>query len=154
MKRLLLFAGLIGAMLLSGPALAATTTVGTHDDARLGTILVDGKGMTLYLFTKDEKGKSTCYDTCAANWPPLTAEEPLTLPDGVEGTLSLIDRTDGTKQVAYNDIPLYLWVKDTKPGDTTGQDVGEVWYVVHPGQTFGENPEASPMASPESSPAA
>ncbi|MGN6030803.1 MAG: COG4315 family predicted lipoprotein [Thermomicrobiales bacterium] len=154
MKRLLLFVGLIGAMLLSGPALAATTTVGTHDDARLGTILVDGKGMTLYLFTKDEKGKSTCYDTCAANWPPLTAEEPLTLPDGVEGTLTLIDRTDGTKQVAYNDIPLYLWVKDTKPGDTTGQDVGEVWYVVHPGQVFGENPEASPMASPESSPAA
>jgi predicted lipoprotein with Yx(FWY)xxD motif len=152
MKRLLLFAGLIGALLLSGPAIAAATTVGTHDDAKLGTILVDSNGMTLYLFTKDEKGKSTCYDQCAQNWPPLTAEEPLTLPDGVEGTLTLIERTDGTKQVAYNDIPLYLFKADEKAGDTNGQDVGDVWYVVHPGQKFGENPEASPVASPEATP--
>lgn len=152
MKRLLLFVGLIASLVLSSPAMAAATTVGTHDDAKLGTILVDGKGMTLYLFTKDEKGKSNCYDQCAQNWPPLTATEPLTLPEGVEGTLTLIDRTDGTKQVAYNDIPLYLFAADKAAGDTNGQDVGDVWYVVHPGMKFGDNPEASPVASPEATP--
>ncbi|MGB3328694.1 MAG: hypothetical protein WBA46_07055 [Thermomicrobiales bacterium] len=151
MKRLLLFVGLIGALLLSGPAMASTTTVGTHDDAKLGTILVDGKDMmTLYLFTKDEKGKSNCYDQCAQNWPPLTATEPLTLPAGVEGTLALIDRTDGTKQVTYNDIPLYFFKADKKAGDVNGQDVGDVWYVVHPGQKFGESEKASPASSPTS----
>ena len=147
MKRLLLLIPLVFA-LLAGPALAqGTTTVMTHDDAKLGTILTGANGMTLYIYTKDEPGKSNCYDQCAANWPPLTAKEPLTLPDGVPGKLTLIDRTDGTKQVAYNDMPLYYFVKDKKPGDVTGQDVGDVWYVVNPSAP-GATPAASPAATP------
>jgi len=142
---------LITALLAFG-ALAAqeTATIAVTDDPVLGPILTDPEGMTLYLYTKDEEGKSNCYDRCAENWPPFTAEEPLTLPEGVAGELTLIDRDDGTQMVAYNGIPLYYWVKDQAPGDTTGQGVGDVWYVVAPGQRFGEvaTPAASPVASP------
>jgi len=132
-------------------------TIAVRDDPALGPILTDPEGMTLYLFTKDEEGTSTCYDQCAENWPPFTAEEPLTLPEGVEGELTLIDRDDGTQMVAYNGIPLYSFINDKEPGDTTGQGVGDVWYVVAPGQLFGApvaTPAASPVATPVASPVA
>lgn len=138
---------------LSGGALAQGTpeaepappTVYVRQDPALGPILTDPKGMTLYLFTKDTtEGESTCYDQCAVNWPPFTATEPLTLPGTIEGTLSTIQRTDGTTQVAYNGIPLYYFIKDENPGDVNGQNLGDVWFVVHPGQTFGAI--ASPTA--------
>jgi len=126
------------------------TTVMVVNDPKLGEIFVDSKGMTLYLFTKDtEKGKSACYDDCEKNWPVFKADEPLTLPSGVDGKLGTIDRTDGTKQVTYNDIPLYYFAGDSKPGDTNGQEVGDVWYVVHPGQQFGapvEEEEGTPTS--------
>jgi predicted lipoprotein with Yx(FWY)xxD motif/uncharacterized cupredoxin-like copper-binding protein len=121
------------------------STVFVRQDPALGPILTDPKGMTLYLFTKDTKpGESTCYDKCAQSWPPFTASEPLGLPGRVEGKLTTITRTDGTKQVAYNGIPLYYFAKDTKPGDTNGQGIGGVWFVVHPGQQIGV--VASPAA--------
>jgi len=116
---------------VASPA-AGTTVLVNSDNAELGPFLTDAEGMTLYLFTKDTEGVSNCYDQCATNWPPFVAEEPLTLPEGVGGELTLIDRTDGSKQVAYNGVPLYYYAADTNPGDTTGQDKGEVWYVVAP----------------------
>ncbi len=134
------------------------STVLVAEDPVLGPILTDAEGMTLYLFTNDTtEGESTCYDDCAVNWPPFNPEGDLTLPEGVDGELTRIDRTDGTQMVAYNGIPLYYWINDVNPGDTTGQGVGDVWYVVAPGQQFGDppvmgsaeaTPEASPMASP------
>jgi predicted lipoprotein with Yx(FWY)xxD motif len=131
------------------------TTVMVSETDELGQFLTDANGMTLYLFTNDvEEGVSTCYDDCEAAWPIFRSEEPLTLPEGVDGELSLVERTDGTMQVAYNGIPLYYWQGDVNPGDTTGQGVGDVWFVVAPGAQFGEaaammaSPEASPMASP------
>jgi predicted lipoprotein with Yx(FWY)xxD motif len=136
-----------------------TTTVKVSETAELGQFLTDSEGRTLYLFTKDtEKGVSTCGGDCATNWPPYTATEPLTLPDGVDGELSLVDTPDGVKTVAYNGIPLYYFAGDSAPGDTNGQGKGEVWYVVAPGEQFGDRAkeeaeehgaEASPMASPE-----
>jgi len=129
-------------------------TVFVRTDPALGQILTDPKGMTLYLFTKDTTAnESTCYDQCAENWPPFTAEEPLAMPEFVDGELTTVQRTDGTTQVAYNGIPLYYFAKDTQPGETNGQGAGDVWYVVHPGQEFGAvaSPEAGaavPMASP------
>jgi predicted lipoprotein with Yx(FWY)xxD motif len=100
----------------------------------LGPYLTNSAGMTLYLFTKDTvPGESACYDQCAENWPPLLAgDAPAALPVGIQGELGTIDRTDGTKQVTYNGVPLYLWAKDTKPGDTTGQGVGDNWWIVPP----------------------
>jgi len=155
MKRLLLVLPLFLALAFLSAAAQTDTTVSTAEDPELGTILTDAEGMTLYLFTNDQPGVSNCYDQCAENWPPFTAEEPLTLPDGVPGELTLIERTDGTQQVAYNDWPLYYWVNDTAPGDTTGHEVGDVWFVVNPaepdemvipGSIVTASPEASPVA--------
>jgi predicted lipoprotein with Yx(FWY)xxD motif len=95
-------------------------------DTSLGKVLTDQKGMTLYTFDKDEKGKSNCYDQCAVNWPPFKAEAGA----APEGEWTIVDRTDGTKMWAYDGKPLYLWIKDTKPGDVTGDGVGDVWHVV------------------------
>lgn len=93
-----------------------------------GKVLVDGKGMTLYTFSKDTKGKSVCNGQCATNWPPLTA------PADAKGTdgFSTITRDDGAKQWAYKDKPLYTWIKDTKPGDITGDGVNDVWHLAKP----------------------
>jgi predicted lipoprotein with Yx(FWY)xxD motif len=107
----------------------------------LGPFLTDAEGMTVYLFTKDETaGESACYDDCATAWPPVPAAEGLMLPPGIAGTLSAIDRTDGSQQMTYNDIPLYYYHEDAAPGDTNGQDEGDVWYVVTPGMQFGDEP--------------
>ncbi len=92
----------------------------------MGKVYTDEKGMTLYTFDKDEANKSNCYDECAKNWPPYLAAADAK----AEGEWTLVDRTDGTKQWAHQGKPVYLWVKDTKPGDVTGDMVGEVWHVV------------------------
>jgi predicted lipoprotein with Yx(FWY)xxD motif len=108
------------------------TTLLVANDAKLGTILTDSKKMTLYIYTKDTPGTSVCYDQCAVNWPPLIVTDPPTAPDGVTGKLGTTTRKDGTLQVTYNDKPLYLFIGDTKAGDTTGQGVGNVWFIVNP----------------------
>ena len=148
MKRLLLMIPLIFALFAAPVFAETTTTVMTHKDAKLGTILVDSKDMTLYMFEKDTPGKTNCYDKCATNWPPLIGKEPLTLPAGVPGKLTLVDRKDGTKQVAYNGMPLYYYIADKKAGDTNGQEVGDVWYVVNPSAP-GATPEATPEGTPK-----
>lgn len=111
---------------------AAAPSVAVRSDADLGDILVDSRGMTLYLFTKDDPGTSNCYGPCAANWPPLMTDADPSGPDAVAAGLATTQRTDGGMQVTYNGMPLYYWAKDAKPGDTTGQNVGGVWFVVNP----------------------
>ena len=109
----------------TGPAVVGTAT------GALGTFLVDGKGMTLYMYVPDTAGVSTCYDKCAVAWPPqLTTGAPTASGGADKSKLSTTARTDGATQVKYGDWPLYYWVKDTAPGDTTGQGVQDVWYVV------------------------
>ncbi len=125
------------------PVPSATLHIGFTPE--LGPFLTDDKGMTLYLFSNDTvAGESACYDKCAENWPVLVAGETMLLPVGIQGTLGTIDRTDGTKQVTYNDIPLYYWVNDAAAGDTTGQGVGDVWWIVAPGATLGGGATATP----------
>lgn len=111
---------------------AATPAVEVRQDAKLGSFLTGPNGMSLYLFKKDTTpGQSACNGGCAKVWPPLTASGDLSLPDGVGGTLGTITRTDGTKQVTYNGIPLYYYAPDKAPGDVKGQGVGNVWFVVN-----------------------
>lgn len=88
-------------------------------------IMVDAKGMTLYTFDKDSGGKSACNGPCATNWPPLMAGADAK----ATGDWTIIMRDDGSKQWAFKGKPLYGWVKDTKPGDTTGDNVNNVWHV-------------------------
>ena len=95
-----------------------------------GGVLVDAKGMTLYVFDKDPAGggKSLCHDQCAQNWPPLAANKG----DQPAADYSIIMRDDGSMQWAHKGKPLYLWVKDVKPGDKTGDGVKDVWHVAKP----------------------
>lgn len=103
-----------------------------------GQVLVGPTGMTLYLFTNDEDGVTNCAGGCATNWPPLVggfAPEAGFAPmagDGADGELGLIQRDDGGMQLTYDGTPLYYWVRDSVPGDATGQNVGDVWFVVEP----------------------
>ena len=88
-------------------------------------VLTNSAGMTLYTFDKDTAGggKSVCNGPCAANWPPLLAAADAK----AQGDYSIITRDDGTKQWAYKGKPLYLWVKDSKPGDRTGDGFNNAW---------------------------
>ena len=97
----------------------------------LGDILVDGEGKTLYVFDNDTDENSTCYDDCEANWPPLTEE--VEAGEGVDASLlSTSEREDGSAQVTYAGRPLYYFAADQAPGDTNGQGIGDVWWVVGP----------------------
>ena len=93
-----------------------------------GGMLVDSAGMTLYTFDRDTagSGKSACNGPCIALWPALKAADT----DRLAGDWSIVTRDDGSKQWAYKNKPLYLWVKDQKPGDKTGDGVNKVWHVI------------------------
>jgi predicted lipoprotein with Yx(FWY)xxD motif len=102
-------------------------------DSSLGKILVGDFGLTLYMFTKDTNGTSTCYDQCASAWPPLLTKDKPQAGDGVDASLlGTTARKDGTLQVTYKGMPLYYFAKDKAAGDVKGQDVGSVWYVLAP----------------------
>ncbi len=111
-------------------------TVQTAQSADYGTYLADGRGMALYMLSSDSAGASSCTDTCAGAWPPLTVEGEPTAAKGVaQSLLSTLQRDDGSMQVQYNGLPLYGFVKDQQPGDTTGQGVqafGGTWTLVSP----------------------
>jgi predicted lipoprotein with Yx(FWY)xxD motif len=102
----------------------------------LGKILVDSDGRTLYLFKKDTGPKSRCSGSCAVNWPPLLATGRPKAGSGVKGSkLGTTKRSNGKTQVVYNRHPLYRFVGDTKPGNTSGQGLnafGARWFVVSP----------------------
>ncbi|WP_419904008.1 hypothetical protein [Kiloniella sp.] len=97
-------------------------------ETALGNILTDTAGMTLYTFDKDANGKSACNGGCAKAWPPLLVKTKT--PE--TGDYTKITRDDGNKQWAYKGKPLYGWVKDTKPGDVTGDKFKGVWHIVKP----------------------
>ncbi len=115
-------------------ATPATFSIGGNEE--LGRFLVGPTGMTLYKFDNDVpgSGESACYEQCAENWPALTVESADDVLAGVNlpGEAGTIERTDGTLQVTYNGSPLYYWYEDEAIGDTNGQGVGDVWWVVKP----------------------
>lgn len=90
--------------------------------------LTNTTGMTLYVFDKDSAGKSACNGDCAVKWPPLIAA----VNDKASGDYSIINRDDGARQWAFKGKPLYLWFKDQKPGDTSGDGVNNVWHTARP----------------------
>jgi predicted lipoprotein with Yx(FWY)xxD motif len=110
---------LLTALLLTAGATQAAPMTGD------GGVLTDEHGMTLYVFDNDKPGTSNCNGPCAANWPPLMAGAG----EAASGDYSVITRADGSHQWAYRDRPLYLWVKDAKPGDRTGDGVKGVWHT-------------------------
>jgi predicted lipoprotein with Yx(FWY)xxD motif len=126
--RTLLLATAAAGLLSTSFAIAEDFLGGAVKSADVGgkTILTDAKDMTLYIWDKDAVGVSNCYDQCAVNWPPLLVPADT----AVTGDFTLVDRTDSDMSiVAYKGWPLYLWIKDTKPGDTTGDGVGGTWHT-------------------------
>lgn len=114
-------------------AASSEVVVDMVTDPKLGQILVDGKGMTLYLFTKDGPDQSTCAGNCAKAWPPFLATGSVKAGPGVDQSmLGTAKLADGSMIVTYNQKPLYYWAQDAKAGDTMGQGVQNVWYVVSP----------------------
>ena len=110
-------------------------TLGTASAGSLGTVLVDSKGDTLYLFQKDTGSKSTCVGPCASAWPPLRVSggKPTAGTGATASMLGTTPRSDGKPQVTYNGHPLYTYSGDQSPGDTSGEGVnafGGLWYAV------------------------
>lgn len=111
----------------------ATATVAGKSE----TILTDQEGMTLYTYTADKGGKVGCTGHCLTLWPPLSVPKGVTTPtgSGLTGTLGTAQVPGGGSMVTYNNWPLYRWVQDKSPGDTTGQNItdsGGTWYVATP----------------------
>jgi predicted lipoprotein with Yx(FWY)xxD motif len=100
----------------------------------LGDVVVDPEGMTLYMFDKDTQGGDTsaCTGQCLEQWPPLITTADAPTGTDVTGELGTIETPDGELQVTLNGWPLYYWVNDKAAGDTTGQAVGGVWWVLDP----------------------
>ena len=118
----------------SAAAPAAGTTDLATADSSLGTIVVDGKGMTAYYFDKDtaDSGKSVCTDQCATSWPAIEATSATPSVDGVTGKVGTITGVDGKPQITIDGRPIYLFAGDSKAGDVAGQGVGGVWFVIAP----------------------
>ena len=115
------------------PAAAGSVTLQVVNNDQLGKFLADGSGMTLYMFTKDTKDTSNCYDKCATAWPPLLQSDKPAVKEGVDASLlGTTTRKDGAVQVTYAGMPLYYYFKDKAAGDVTGQKNNDVWYVVAP----------------------
>jgi len=122
----------------------------------LGKALVDSRGRTLYLFTKDSGTKSACSGACATAWPPLRAGGKPTVSGGAKASLvGTTTRSDGKPQVTYNGHPLYRFVKDKKSGDTNGEGLtafGGSWFAVSPaGKQIASQSSTSAPAAPNSS---
>jgi len=107
---------------------ATTEDVGQVQSTSLGAVLVAPDGMTLYTFDEDADRISNCTGLCAEAWPPLMAS------DGAEATdgFSVIARSSGGMQWAYNGQPLYLYYGDSNPGDVSGDGIDGVWHVAQP----------------------
>ena len=124
----------------STPAAAAPTeSSGAAVDAAvasttLGQIVVDGKGMTAYVFDKDvaNSGKSACVADCALLWPAITSATTHPQVTGVTGTVGTITGINGGMQITINGLPIYQFSKDTAPGDVKGQDFKGIWHVLAP----------------------
>lgn len=121
--------------------------------SQVGTVLVDRRGRTLYLFEKDRAGESACSGACATEWPPLLAAGRSTAAGSARSSLlGTTQRSDGRRQVTYHGHPLYRYVGDTQPGQTTGQGsraFGAAWFVVSPA---GAEVERSATTQPSQSP--
>jgi predicted lipoprotein with Yx(FWY)xxD motif len=125
-----------GGSTASGGQGAAARSVDVASDPKLGPILVDAQGRTLYLFQNDTGGQSSCSGSCAKIWPPDVTTASPKAGNGVSASkLGTVKRSDGTMQITYAGHPLYTYTADTSPGQVTGNGInsfGGVWNAVQP----------------------
>jgi len=132
-------------------------TVGVANNSKLGKILVDSQGRTLYLFQKDSGSASSCTGACAAAWPPLRSSgNPVVLGAANASLAGTTARSDGEPQATYNGHPLYSFVMDKKSGDTNGEGLtafGGTWFAVSPaGNPVRPPAPAAPKPRPQPQP--
>lgn len=120
------------AVAAAGVARADQHTVKVAEKEKIGSYLTDAKGMTLYVFEKDSPGKSACSGPCVQKWPLFQVEKVGASAPLKEADFGTITRDDGKKQTTYKGMPLYYYVGDKAPSDTTGQGLGNVWFVAKP----------------------
>ena len=119
----------------TGVPVTGAATVNVAEVGTFGQALVDAEGRSLYLFTNDTQnsGTSSCTGDCLVEWPPLFTDGEPVAGEGVDAAmLGTITLPDGTSQVTYNGWPLYYFHEDTAAGDTNGQGLGGVWFLVTP----------------------
>jgi predicted lipoprotein with Yx(FWY)xxD motif len=116
----------------SGASAGTRSAVLTVRKTRLGYVLANASGYTIYWFAKDHKGsaRSACTGGCLTAWPPVTGTPVAAKGVTLDGVLGTITRPDGLVQATYNGYPLYLFANDTAPGQTTGNDAAGVWHVI------------------------
>lgn len=131
-EKALRVASFLAVLTLGTAALADHHTVMVAKNEKLGSHLADEKGMTLYVFKKDSPGKSACAGDCVAKWPLYYRDGVAVSGSLKAGDFGTITREDGQKQTTYKGLPLYYFAADKAPGDTNGQGVKDVWYVVAP----------------------
>ena len=158
MKNLLISVGALAVALSLVVGVASAATASSSAAAKvsiastgLGRILVDGRGRTLYLFTKDAHGKSTCSGACAGFWPPLIATGKPLAGAGIKAKLlGTTRRADGRLQVTYGHHPLYAFAQDARRGDTRGEGLnvyGGEWYALSAAGTKVENDTSAARGS-------
>ncbi len=138
----------------SSSAPAAATALHA-ESSKYGQILVDGSGRTLYLLTADAGAKSSCYDACAAVWPPDTTTGTPTNSGVTASLVGTSARTDHTTQVTYKGHPLYTFAQDAKAGEVNGEGIasfGGTWYVVGVDGSAITSAPAAPVPSTSGTP--
>jgi predicted lipoprotein with Yx(FWY)xxD motif len=126
-------------------------TVKTMEDPSYGTILTDGSGNTLYLFEQDQGTTTSCTTGCSSTWPALTATGTPTSGDGVDDSLlGTAKQADGSMQVTYNGHLVYRYSGDTAPGQTNGEGISGVWFVVSASGDAVQQPGGGSSSSPYS----
>ncbi|WP_187270696.1 COG4315 family predicted lipoprotein [Lacisediminihabitans profunda] len=118
----------------SSPAPATASADIAVGTTTLGKVIVDGTGLTAYVFDKDtpNSGSSACTGQCASLWPAITSKSATPQVSGITGKIGTITGVEGGKQVTVNGRPIYTFAQDKAPGDINGQGVGGIWYVVSP----------------------
>lgn len=133
MKNIIASITVLSILLLGGSvAMAAHHAVKIHEKEGVGKFLTDTEGKSLYWFKKDAPGTSACAGPCVEKWP-IYYRDAVKAPEGVKAEdFGTITRGDGSKQTTFRGYPLYYWVNDKQAGDTSGQGVNNVWYVINP----------------------
>jgi predicted lipoprotein with Yx(FWY)xxD motif len=133
MKKMMMFLVVISILLLG-----VSVVMGKHHAIKIqekegiGKYLTDTEGKTLYWFKKDSPGKSACSGPCLEKWP-IYYRETIAAPKGIKNEeFGTIIRKDGRKQTTFRGYPLYYWINDKQAGETNGQGVNNVWYVINP----------------------
>ena len=130
----------------------APVSVMVKTSADLGPYLTDASGMALYYFDKDPKGSSVCKGNCVVNWPLFYSDYTVVGSGLMAMDFGVITREDGRKQSTYKGFPLYYYIKDLKPGDVIGQNVGKIWFVIDPAKFDGTSVSKG-ITAPASTPA-